>query len=82
MQVSVLYNLATTELSDAERDVRLSRAARSNAHEQNIISDLVAAALHPVLEQEEEKQALVPFPAAWISSATGMRCVLLLGSRC
>ncbi|ETN36752.1 uncharacterized protein HMPREF1541_09030 [Cyphellophora europaea CBS 101466] len=60
----------------AEEDHRLSAPSRANAQDQDEISNLVVEALRPIMEHEEQKEGLVPFPAAWISRVTGISAVV------
>ena len=66
------------ELIAVEEGHHLTEAARGSEMQQDVIGDLVVKDLIPTL-QVQEVQGPVPFPAAWISNATGMRCVLRSG---
>lgn len=66
------------ELIAVEEGHHLTEAAGASGMQQDIIGDLVVEGLMATL-QVQEVQGLVPFPAAWISNATGMRCVLRSG---
>lgn len=62
------------ELMAVEEGHYLSEAARGNEMQQDFIGDLVVKDLIPTL-QVQEVHSPVPFPAAWISNATGIRWV-------
>lgn len=79
--MSISTSLDNAGLRIAEEDHRLSAPSRANAQDQDEISNLVVEALRPIMEHEEQKEGLVPFPAAWISRVTGIRCVVRIGIR-